>query len=82
MLLKFFRVQTCSFFRKMVKIQKNSQSGARSPSLSGAADRWTFGPVGAPDYQLTVGAGHASPADCAADRWRGRLWLTGQSGDF
>jgi hypothetical protein len=30
--------------------------------------------------QLTVGAGHASPADCAADRWRGRLWLIGQSG--
>jgi hypothetical protein len=26
---------------------------------------------------VTVGAGHASPADCAADRWRG--WLTGQS---
>jgi hypothetical protein len=22
--------------------------------------------------QLTVGAGHASPADCAVDRWRGR----------
>jgi hypothetical protein len=30
--------------------------------------------------QLTVGAGHASPADCAADHWCGRLWLTGQSG--
>jgi hypothetical protein len=23
--------------------------------------------------QLTVGAGHASPADCASDRWLGRL---------
>jgi hypothetical protein len=28
----------------------------------------------------TVGAGHASPADCAADRCSGGLWLTGQSG--
>jgi hypothetical protein len=29
---------------------------------------------------LTVGAGHASPADCAADRCAGDRWLTGQSG--
>jgi hypothetical protein len=29
---------------------------------------------------VTVGAGHASPADYAVDRWRGRDWLTGQSG--
>jgi hypothetical protein len=29
---------------------------------------------------LTVGAGHASPADCAADRCAGNRWLTGQSG--
>jgi hypothetical protein len=28
----------------------------------------------------TVGAGHASPADLAADRCAGRRWLTGQSG--
>jgi hypothetical protein len=28
----------------------------------------------------TVGAGHASPADCAADRCAGDHWLTGQSG--
>jgi hypothetical protein len=28
----------------------------------------------------TVGAGHASPADLAADRWCGSRWLTGQSG--
>jgi hypothetical protein len=28
----------------------------------------------------TVGAGHASPADCAADRRSRDLWLTGQSG--
>jgi hypothetical protein len=27
----------------------------------------------------TVGAGHASPADCAADRYTGDRWLTGQS---
>jgi hypothetical protein len=29
---------------------------------------------------LTVGAGHASPADLAADRCAGSRWLTGQSG--
>jgi hypothetical protein len=28
----------------------------------------------------TVGAGHASPADCAIDRCAGGRWLTGQSG--
>jgi hypothetical protein len=28
----------------------------------------------------TVGAGHASPADCATDRCAGGHWLTGQSG--
>ena len=28
---------------------------------------------------LTVGAGHASPADCAAGRCAGDRWLTGQS---
>jgi hypothetical protein len=27
----------------------------------------------------TIGAGHASPADCAADRCAGGRWLTGQS---
>jgi hypothetical protein len=27
----------------------------------------------------TVGAGHASPVDCAADRCAGDCWLTGQS---
>jgi hypothetical protein len=32
--------------------------------------------------QPTVGAGHTSPADCAADRWCGRLWLTRQSGAY
>jgi hypothetical protein len=53
-------------------------SGARSPSKSGASDRCSSGPVGAPDSpvpQLTVRAVHVSPTDCAADRW-----LTGQSG--
>jgi hypothetical protein len=30
----------------------------------------------------TVGAGHASPADCAADRCPVDRWLTGQSGEF
>jgi hypothetical protein len=28
----------------------------------------------------TVSAGHASPADCAADRYAGGRWLTGQFG--
>jgi hypothetical protein len=28
----------------------------------------------------TVGAGHASPEDCATDRCAGDRWLTGQSG--
>jgi hypothetical protein len=30
----------------------------------------------------TVGAGHASPADCAADCCAGDRWLTGQSGEL
>jgi hypothetical protein len=30
----------------------------------------------------TVGVGHASPADCAADRCAGNRWLTGQSGEL
>jgi hypothetical protein len=30
--------------------------------------------------QPTVGASHASPADCATDRCAGDRWLTGQSG--
>jgi hypothetical protein len=55
-----------------------------SPSFSGADDRCTFGPVGAPDTVRcplpTVAAGHASLADCAADRCAGGCWLTGQSG--
>jgi hypothetical protein len=30
----------------------------------------------------TVGAGHASPTDCAADCCAGDRWLTGQSGEL
>jgi hypothetical protein len=30
----------------------------------------------------TVGAGHASPADCPTDRCAGGRWLTGQSGEL
>jgi hypothetical protein len=30
----------------------------------------------------TIGAGHASPVDCAADRCAGDRWLTGQSGEL
>jgi hypothetical protein len=61
-----------------------------SPSIPGAADRWIFGLVGAQTLsgahrtvrcpQPTVGWGHASRADCAADRCAGGRWLTGQSG--
>jgi hypothetical protein len=65
-------------------------SGARSPSYSGADDRCRFVAVGAsdtvrctPDTPVplpTIGAGHASPVDCAADRCAGGRWLIGQSG--
>jgi hypothetical protein len=47
-------------------------------SYFGTADRWRFGAVGAPDSPVPPSdrwPGHASRADCAADRW-----LTGQSG--
>jgi hypothetical protein len=30
----------------------------------------------------TVGAGHASPADCVTDRCAGDRWLTGQSSEL
>jgi hypothetical protein len=56
-------------------------SGARSPSYSVTVDHCRLMAVGAPDTVrctpdslvplLTVGAGHASPADCAADRCAG-----------
>jgi hypothetical protein len=55
-----------------------------SLSYSSAADRCRFVAVGAPDTVRcplpTVGAGHASPTDCAANRCTGGRWLTGQSG--
>src|SRR5688500_16113291 len=56
-------------------------SGARSPSLSGEADRWIFGFVGAPDtvrcppYSPVRPSdrwlSHVSPVDRVGDRW---LW--------
>jgi hypothetical protein len=66
-------------------------------SCFGAADHWRFGAVGAPDTVRCTPdspvppsdrwAGHASRADCAADRWLGRplahqtvRCTTGQSG--
>jgi hypothetical protein len=59
-------------------------SGARFPSISGAADRWSSGPVGAPDTircdQLTVGLATCHPLIAQMTVGRGRLWLTGQSG--
>jgi hypothetical protein len=68
-------------------------------SYSSAADRWRFGAVGASDtVRCTPDSpvppsdrwlGHASRADCAADRWRDRplahrtvQCTTGKSGDF
>jgi hypothetical protein len=61
-------------------------SGARFPSIPGAADRCNFRLVGAPDTIQcplpTVGADHASPADLAVDRCAGDRWLTGQSGEL
>jgi hypothetical protein len=44
-------------------------------SCFGAADRWRFGAVGAPDSPEPPSnrwLGHASRADCAANRWRAR----------
>jgi hypothetical protein len=62
----------------------------RSPSLNGTGDRYRIVAVGTPDIvrctpdglvpPADVGAGHASPADLAADRCSGDRWLTGQSG--
>jgi hypothetical protein len=73
------------------------QSGApldtvrcRFLSCSGAADRWRFGAVGAPDSPVPPSdrwPSHASRVDCASDRWLGRplahrtvRCTTGQSG--
>jgi hypothetical protein len=44
-------------------------------SHSGAADRWRYGAIGAPDSPVPPSdrwPGHASRANCAADRWLGR----------
>jgi hypothetical protein len=68
---------------------RTGQSGAPPDTVRcgfifcfGAADRWRFGAVGAPDTVRCTPdspvppsdrwAGHASRADCAADRWLGR----------
>jgi hypothetical protein len=76
-----------------------SLSGVRSPSKMGSADRWSNGLLGSPDtvrctpdssvHQLSVGPGHASPANRAADRWRSQpldhrtvRCTTGQSGEL
>ena len=66
-------------------VHHRTLSGARFPSRNGAVDRCSPGAVGAPDtVRCTLDSpvpppdrwlGHASRADCAADRW-----LTGQSG--
>jgi hypothetical protein len=62
----------------------------RLPSWNGIADHCRIVAVGAPDtvgahrtvrcLLPTVGAGHVSPADLAADRCTRGHWLTGQSG--
>jgi hypothetical protein len=53
----------------------------RSPSKNSTVDRCRIVAVGAPDTVRcplpTIGAGHASPADLAADRCAGGRWLTG-----
>jgi hypothetical protein len=63
---------------------------ARFASFSGEADRCSHDALGTPDSPValrtvwcglvTVGEVHASPIDCVAEHWRGRRWLTGQSG--
>jgi hypothetical protein len=76
-----------------------SLSGARFPSKSGRADRCSFEPDGTsdtvrctPDSLVHLAdrwSSHASPADCAADRWRWQplthrtvRCTTGQSGEL
>jgi hypothetical protein len=78
-------------------VHHRTLSGARFPSKIGAVDRCSLGAVGAPDtVRCTPDSpvppsdrwlGHASLADCAADRWPSRLLAhrtvrctTGQSG--
>jgi hypothetical protein len=67
-----------------------SLSGARFPSKSGIVDRCSRGSDGAPDtvrctpdspvHPADRWSSHVSRVDCAEDCWRGRRWLTGQSG--
>jgi hypothetical protein len=66
-------------------VHHRTLSGARFPSKIGAVDHCSLGAVGAPDTVRGTPdslmppsdrwLGHASRADCTADRW-----LTGQSG--
>jgi hypothetical protein len=61
---------------------RTGQSGAPPDTVrcgflshSGAADRWRYGAIGAPDSPVPPSdrwPGHASRANCAADRWLGR----------
>jgi hypothetical protein len=63
-------------------VHHRTSSGARFPSQNGAVDRCCLGAVGAPDtVRCTPNSsvppydrwlGHASRADCAADRWPSR----------
>jgi hypothetical protein len=50
-------------------------NNARFLSFSGKADNWALDPLGTLDTVrcglVTVGSGHVSPVDRAADRWRG-----------
>jgi hypothetical protein len=80
----------CPFGRQFLACVswRTGQSGAppdmnntRFLSFFGEADRRTLGPLGRLDTVqcgvVTVGSGHASPVDRAADRWRGRYLHTG-----
>jgi hypothetical protein len=59
-------------------------SGARSASFSGEADRWIFGPVGAPNTvrcdHPTIGSATCRPLITQMTIAHERLWLTGQPG--
>jgi hypothetical protein len=60
-----------------------SMSGARFPSKSGTVDCCSSKSVGAPDSPVHPAdrwSSHVSRVDRAVDCWRGRRWLTGQSG--
>jgi hypothetical protein len=63
-------------------INKNSMQqpapAARDVAVGAPDTVWCIRTVRCP--LPTVGVGHASPADCAADRYADSRWLTGQSG--